>query len=83
MINTKTEIVKAKNGRKTGTSQVKFWSKKSIVYIIISGLIAILLSFVPELTTKEIIGIFIGTLAAFIIVDYFVFYLPKKLGLDD
>ena len=77
-----------KNGREEAkhvrdTSHVKFWSKKSILYVIASGAIAILLSFVPELTTKEVIGIFIGGLMAFLIVDFFVFYLPKKLGWDD
>lgn len=59
------------------------YSKRLLLYTAIASIITALLGRVPVLTFKELLAIFISTILALVLLDFFFDYLPKKLGVED
>lgn len=55
-----------------------------LAYLVISSALCCLLYFGAGITdTKSLIGTFVGTMAAFLLLDFFFIYLARKLDVDD
>lgn len=59
------------------------YSKRLLLYTAIASIITALLGRVPVFTFKELLAIFISTIIALVLLDFFFDYLPKKLGIED
>lgn len=59
------------------------YSKRLLLYTAIASIITALLGRVPVFTFKELLAIFISTIIALVLLDFFLDYLPKKLGVED
>lgn len=59
------------------------YSKRLLLYTAIASIITALLGRVPVFTFKELLAIFISTILALVLLDFFFDYLPKKLGIED
>ena len=59
------------------------YSKRLLLYTAIASIITALLGRVPVFTFKELLAIFISTILALVLLDFFFDYLPKKLGVED
>ena len=59
------------------------YSKRLLLYTAIASIITALLGRVPVFTFKELSAIFISTILALVLLDFFFDYLPKKLGVED
>ncbi|MBR5104639.1 MAG: hypothetical protein IKV05_08155 [Bacteroidales bacterium] len=59
------------------------YSKRLLLYTAIASIITALLGRVPVFTFKELLAIFISTILALVLLDFFYDYLPKKLGVED
>ena len=59
------------------------YSKRLLLYTAIASIITSLLGRVPVFTFKELLAIFISTILALVLLDFFFDYLPKKLGVED
>lgn len=57
--------------------------KRLLLYTAIASIITALLGRVPVFTFKELLAIFISTILALVLLDFFFDYLPKKLGVED
>ena len=57
--------------------------KRLLLYTAIASIITALLGRVPVFTFKELLAIFISTILALVLLDFFYDYLPKKLGVED
>ena len=55
-----------------------------LAYLAFSSALCGLLYFGAGITgTRDIVGIFVGTMAAFLLLDFFFIYLARKLDIDD
>lgn len=55
-----------------------------LAYLVFSSALCCLLYFGAGITdTKSLIGTFVGTMAAFLLLDFFFIYLARKLDVDD
>lgn len=59
------------------------YSKRLLLYTAIASIITALLGRVPVFTFKELLAIFISTILALVLLDFFFDFLPKKLGIED
>lgn len=59
------------------------YSKRLLLYTAVASIITALLGRVPVFTFKELLTIFISTILALVLLDFFLDYLPKKLGVED
>lgn len=60
----------------------KYW-KLIVLYLILSLAICLALWYFLHIQFKDLVAIFIGTMAAFLLLDFFYIYLEKKLGIYD
>ena len=60
-------------------SKRKYW-KLIVLYVILSLAICLALWFFLHLQFKDLLAIFLGSMAALLLLDFFYIYLEKKLG---